>query len=78
MKVQLPEYAGRLAAFGDPVLDALAATEKPPAAPRVKIPVPERCPSCGRVRILKRGHIAVICEECHAGIAECVSRRLWK
>lgn len=69
------EYVGRLAAFGDPVLDALVERGKAiKDAKRVRAPMekpdlPARCPSCARVRVLIQGHKAVICQECHDDIA---------
>ncbi len=70
------EYSGRMAALGDTVLDALAATQEAPTVRKAKEPQLQRCPSCAHARILIRGFVAVICAECHDGITELANRRL--
>lgn len=70
-------YSGRLAAFGDPVLDAMAAAVKEPKARAAKQPEPAKCPSCTRTRILYRKYYASLCAECHMEISELARRPRW-
>lgn len=70
------EGEGRLAAFGDPVLDELYKHSKQKRAPKAKPIHKQPCPSCGKWAYLKVGFFAVLCAECHEGIADCVARSL--
>lgn len=65
---------GRLAAFEDTALDALAATQKPVKPPKARQEALEKCPSCGLPRILYRGYYARICTDCHVGISVSAKR----
>lgn len=78
-KPQVKEYAGKLAAFGDERLDAMAAAVREPK-PRAQKPVgTERCPSCGNVRFLTKVHVARLCQECHDDITRLAAPgRLWE
>lgn len=72
-KIQERGYEGRLSMWGDEMLDAMATAERPK---REVAPKPDTilgtCPSCGHTRQLRKGHVAVLCDECHAGIGRYV------
>lgn len=74
-----PEYAARLAAFGDPVLDSLYEQSKAKPEPKRRIVAsqPERCPGCGRTAILVREDHALTCASCHDETAELVRNPRW-
>lgn len=74
----VPGYEAKLADFGDGRLDALAATQKPPRDySRKKSVLKEKCPSCGNVEFLRKGHYATLCEGCHDSISDLAASTPW-
>lgn len=65
-------YAGALTPWGDEHLDEMVARASVPKArqPKAAPQIATTCPGCGREAILHKGHVAILCQECHDDITE--------